>query len=174
MKQVPLALLRRLWSFIRISPAGCWEWQGGTCRGYGNFKIGELTIKSHRLSYMLFIGPIPQHLSILHRCDNPLCCNPDHLFPGTALENSLDAAAKGRFSKDTFRKKGDENRGNKLTEAKIRWLWREYNKGRSVKQIADYLKVGSTTVYDVLKGRTWAHIQSGDDIERHRNTAEDV
>lgn len=138
---------------------GCWEWQGSNSKengtGYGTLKVGSRTIKSHRLAYFLFVGPSRW---VLHRCDNTICCNPSHLFSGTAQENSQDALKKGRLSERTFLKKGEENRGAKLTEPQILWLRREHTKGRSVKQIANYLKVAPSTIYDVLKGRTWTHI----------------
>lgn len=141
---------------------GCWEWQGSNSKedgtGYGTIKLANRTIKAHRLSYLLFVGPTLHHQRVLHRCDNPLCCNPAHLFLGTAKDNSQDALKKGRLSERTFLKKGEENRGAKLTEPQILWLRREHTKGRSVKQIANYLKVAPSTIYDVLKGRTWTHI----------------
>lgn len=80
----------------------CWEWRGG-CNpaGYGQFgrggEHGGMTL-AHRWAYAHFIGPIPSEQNVLHRCDNPPCCNPDHLFLGTQAENMEDCQTKGRLA----------------------------------------------------------------------------
>lgn len=74
-------------------PLRCWNWQG--CRkerGYGHTGRGY----AHRRSYELFKGPIPKGRSVLHRCDNPPCINPDHLRVGTQADNIADMVGKGR------------------------------------------------------------------------------
>ena len=83
---------------------GCWEWQRATCRGgYGVIGIpqsgtrtGRTTLKVHRVVYELTKGDIPPDHDVCHRCDNPPCCNPDHLFSGTPKDNAQDCIAKGR------------------------------------------------------------------------------
>lgn len=73
---------------------GCWAWDGVTNdRGYGQVDKRY----AHRVAYELFIGPIPDGLNVLHRCDNPPCSNPEHLFVGTQADNVADAKAKGRL-----------------------------------------------------------------------------
>ena len=87
-------------SRIDISDSGCWEWT--RCRnskGYGNGAIaGHSSHLAHRLSYEVFVGPIPFGMSVCHKCDNPPCVNPDHLFVGTHRDNFLDASRKGRLN----------------------------------------------------------------------------
>lgn len=76
----------------------CWEWTAGTHRdGYGLFRLtGEPTRTAHRVAYELFVGSLTDEQFVLHRCDNPKCVRPDHLFLGTQADNVQDMAAKGR------------------------------------------------------------------------------
>lgn len=95
---------RILWFFSKInktSPEKCWEWQGGRCaRGlsYGTLSmplLGER--RTHRVSWVIHNGEIPKGLCVLHRCDNPPCVNPEHLFLGTRTDNAKDRDLKGRY-----------------------------------------------------------------------------
>lgn len=76
----------------------CWEWKGSKTgpKGYGEISMGRKLWRTHRLSYFLTHGEIPEGKMICHSCDNPPCCNPKHLFAGTALDNALDMHSKGR------------------------------------------------------------------------------
>ncbi len=77
----------------------CWEWLGATSSGgYGHLSFAGRRYGAHRLAYELFHGKFPTELKVLHSCDNPLCCNPKHLFLGTQLDNMRDMKAKGRDS----------------------------------------------------------------------------
>lgn len=87
---------KRFLSKITITPNNCWEWQGArTLQGYGKFKsFGESL--AHRVSFILNFGPLPEQACVLHRCDNPPCVNPAHIFLGTRDINNKDRASKGR------------------------------------------------------------------------------
>jgi hypothetical protein len=78
-------------------PKGCWEWQAAKSSfGHGRAKIGGKLYSPHRLAYEKHFGPIPTGKMVLHKCDNPSCVNPDHLFIGTARDNVRDMMSKGR------------------------------------------------------------------------------
>lgn len=91
----------RFWPKVRVVGGdACWEWQGARMPlGYGNVNVGKnVTMSSHVVAWLLTSGPIPDGMRVLHRCDNPPCCRPDHLFLGTQLDNMLDASRKGRIA----------------------------------------------------------------------------
>lgn len=98
----PTPIEDRFWSKVnRESASGCWLWTAATIRGYGQI-IGwrqgkKRPLYAHRVAWELANGPIPAHLSVLHKCDVPLCVNPDHLFLGTQADNLIDAREKGRL-----------------------------------------------------------------------------
>lgn len=76
---------------------GCWIWNGSYTRdGYGVLTVGRQQVRAHRASYSEFKGDIPPQMVVCHRCDNPKCVNPDHLFLGTHRDNTQDMIAKGR------------------------------------------------------------------------------
>lgn len=102
----------RFWGKVnKTSGDGCWEWSGSKRspkpeRAYGSFHYRGKNIYAHRLSYMNSFGEIPNGMEICHRCDNPSCVNPDHLFVGSHLENMRDCFSKGRRPSSPYCKRG--------------------------------------------------------------------
>ena len=91
-----LSLVDRFWTNVSRAN-GCWEWTGKRNRkGYGQIRDREKNRSVHRVSWELHFGNPPPGMLVCHRCDNPPCVRPDHLFLGTARDNMRDCAAKGR------------------------------------------------------------------------------
>lgn len=89
----------RFWNKVDRS-GDCWTWQGSRDRkGYGRVSVNQRPVLAHRFSWTLSHGPIPDGLCVLHKCDNPPCVNPEHLFLGTIADNNRDMVAKGRHAR---------------------------------------------------------------------------
>jgi hypothetical protein len=103
---------------------GCWEWSAGRVRrkgaNYGRFAIEGTHVRTHRLAWELTHGAIPEGLWVLHRCDNPPCCNPDHLYLGTVVENVRDMHERGRY-KPPYRGRTHCIRGHEYVEPNFSW-----------------------------------------------------
>lgn len=129
---------------------GCWEWRGPkTSLGYGKLCFNYKYLGAHRVSWELHRGPIGAGLFLCHKCDNPGCVNPDHLFLGTQMDNMRDKIAKGR---DLY---GEKNTEAKLKECQVREILRDT---RSLKEIAADYDVSGTMIGFIKNGRKWKHV----------------
>lgn len=148
----------RLMSHVSIEPSGCWEWQGSTRNGYGRMTIGSRkdgsrkTVSTHRIAYWLHYGEIPDGMEVCHKCDNPRCVNPYHLFIGTRQDNIDDRERKGRNITFT----GEEQPRAKLTKKEVKDArWERAYKGTSFQILADRYGVSKKTMINAIKGVTW-------------------
>lgn len=132
---------------------GCWNWKAGKNQyGYGMKRQDGKKWVAHRLVYSLLKGNPPDHLYACHTCDNPSCCNPDHIFFGTPQDNTTDAKQKGRVPK------GSEHGNSKLTERDVSEIRRLYFSGIQPSVIATQYPVRPLHVTRIAKRRAWKHV----------------
>lgn len=148
----------KFWSYIDQSggPNVCWPWmKSRNAGGYGVFMIDNQRWLAHRLAYALTHREHPGELCILHRCDNPPCCNPAHHWAGNRAENAQDSATKGRHADQA----GSANGNAKLTEQdvlEIRTLYWPRKMTRAM--LAEKFGVSIAAIEHVIYGDHWEHI----------------
>ena len=155
----PKSLEARLWTKIDVrGPDECWLWRHAKdSKGYGHIYISnERKEQAHRVVYRLVCGEIPPGMCVCHRCDTPACCNPDHLFLGTILDNMMDKIAKGRQGQTGAR--GEKNGSAKLKEEDVRSIRKLYADGETKMGIAARFGVDSRVVFDIVNGKKWTHV----------------
>ena len=154
-------LEKRFWAKVRKTE-GCWLWVG--CRdhhGYGQIARGGKYgghMKAHRASYELSVGPVPDGMHVLHRCDNPSCVRPDHLFLGDHSANMRDMWNKGRGRCDGGGRPGSANGNHRLTEEQVASIIRRHRAGDSSRKLGAEFGVSKTLVLMIARGDVWKHI----------------
>ena len=135
---------------------GCWIFLGNTDRdGYGVFGHGRSKqLRAHRASFEFYKGAIKKGMFVCHSCDKPSCINPEHLFLGTAKENTQDMIKKGR--KANF--EGSNHPLSKLDEIDVLFIRQEREFGKKLKDIANKFGITFQTVSDICRGKTWKHL----------------
>jgi len=152
-------LEERFWEKVdKRGPDECWLWLGSKCgKGYGHIapprRRGNSVLKAHRVSYELAHGSIPSGLLVCHRCDNPSCVNPAHLFVGTTRDNTQDMLKKGRGNR-SHPKPGarGQRRAAKLTLEQVAEIRDAFGKVHA-KKIAERYGICLAHVYDIKNGR---------------------
>lgn len=144
----------RFWSKVDKTPT-CWIWTAHRVAwGYGQFGYDGRLIHAHRAAWILTYGPIPDGKLVLHRCDNPPCVRPDHLFLGDNDSNMADAVMKGRMQRGTQRPLA------KLDDEAIRAIRRQYAAGGTTLSIlARSYDVSLSLVHGIVHRRRWKHIE---------------
>jgi hypothetical protein len=143
----------RFWSFVdKRGPDDCWEWQGSrsSARGYGYFQVGAST---KWLAHRFVMGVTDGSIFVCHRCDNPPCVNPAHLFLGTHRDNVRDSVRKRRHTH------GEQHPNAKLTEQAVRDIRRMKQGGEKIATIAARFGITKAHVHDVLNGTVWGHVR---------------
>jgi hypothetical protein len=148
-------LLNRFWS--KVAKGGsddCWEWLA--CKhvaGYGKFWAGHGNKLTHRVSWIIHNGEIPDDLHVCHKCDNPACVNPHHLFLGTAADNMKDRNDKNRQAM------GERHGPAKLTESEVYEIFDLYSSGGfTYKGLGAIYGVGPVAIYSIMNGKNWTHL----------------
>ena len=150
-----LTLEERFSAYTVEKKDGCWKWIGYLDpNGYGRLNIKNVPILAHRISYQLYRGGIPKGMSICHKCDNPFCVNPDHLFLGTQKDNMDDMINKGRDHKRGM--KGSEHPRSKLDEEKVKLIRLS---SKTDMQLSIEYGVSRSVIYDAKHRNTWKHVK---------------
>lgn len=131
-------------------PDCCWVWRRGKSglMGYGKFR----GLKAHRVAWERAHGPIPAGLFVCHRCDNPPCVNPAHLFLASHAENMADMVAKGR----QFDQRGEGNPNAILSKEQVARLRRAASLGASVRELARRYGISKTQTHRIITRQRWA------------------
>ena len=140
------------WSRVDMTEEdACWSWMGPkTDRGYGVYApLPGVLLRTHRVAYALHNGGIDDAMLVCHRCDNPICCNPKHLFLGTGSDNMQDMVAKGRNKPIS----GERNPSAKLTTEQVRTI---YLDPRTNSEIANAYGIASSLASLIRLRKVWA------------------
>lgn len=161
-----MTALQRFWAQvnkygpIHAMKGQCWQWMGKPACVYGQLTVNGKTVQAHRYSWEIHNGLIPANIQVLHKCDNPLCVNPSHLFLGSQSDNVQDCLRKGRHRKGDSR--GEANGMAVLTKEKVLEIRKRYKK---------HARVGKNSAYalTVEFGISVSHVGQIVRKERWRN-----
>ncbi len=154
--------VQRFWSKVDQSGgrSKCWPWKAARLKlGYGVFMMrGNITLRAHRIAFTLAKGHIPNGLDVCHKCDNPPCTNPAHLFAGTTRQNLEDASSKKRCAVQRHPEivRGVRNGSAKLTDDAVRIIRK---KQLSITQTAKQFGVSITVIKGVRNRSSWTHVK---------------
>lgn len=147
----------RLFDRTEVKENGCIEFTGAqNPKGYGQFFYRGRMDKAHRIAYHLCISTIPNDLWVLHKCDNPPCVNPEHLFIGTAADNNDDMYQKGRHGFKAHI--GIKHGRAKLTEDDVKNIRLLYEQGKSQQRIAEIYNMGQSQIGRIIRKEEWSHV----------------
>lgn len=138
----------------RISPepnSGCWLWtEAVDSHGYGRVHLGRNKyMTAHRAAFLAFVGPIPERAFVCHRCDQPSCVNPDHLFLGDAIMNAGDRNRKRRQAR------GSRIASSKLSEKNVREIRERHAAGERQVDLARAFGVVRQNIFHIVHSESW-------------------
>lgn len=148
----------RFTSSYVVRDSGCWEWLNYKDKdGYGFLHHNGKQTRAHRFSYMYFNGDIPENHVVCHKCDNPSCVNPDHLFSGTKKDNTADMISKGRQGSFDY-PIGENSYNAKLTPKEVIAIFKSKN---SYATLAKFYGVGKSAIARIKAKKTYSNILEG-------------
>lgn len=143
----------RVWKKVVSKKGECWIWKGRKQNnGYGVIDAGNSSILAHRAAYFLSNGYIAPDDCIMHICDNPICCNPEHLKAGSHADNMRDMKEKSRRKGINC---GEKNGRAKLNQSVANEIRYHYIGGSLLKDLAKKYGVGISTVHRIIKRKNW-------------------
>lgn len=158
----PVDVLRQ--RTIRDSVTGCLCWTGKVDRdGYGRVSVKRRGWRAHRLAWVAVFGEIPVGRCVLHSCDNPPCCNVEHLFLGSQSDNHKDMIDKGRNAY------GEAGGLSKMTKSVVEDARRRYASGERLADLAIEIGVNNSTLFEALRGWTWKSAGGPVQLSKRRN-----
>jgi len=146
----------RFWSKVDVKGNldECWEWQTHK-KWYGIFRIKNKCFGSHRIAYTLYYGQIPEKMFICHKCDNPSCVNPHHLFLGTQKDNIIDCSNKNRLVDNSGEKCGTHKlTGQEILEIRQKYIPKIYTQQKLAKEYG----VCPSQISLIVNNKRWKHI----------------
>lgn len=152
-----------LWSKVAKSEEGCWLWtaalNGKGKHAYGVFRHNKKKRYAHRTAWELTYGPIPAGIEVCHRCDNPTCCRPDHLFLAPHIVNMQDMGKKGRAAGFTRQVRGSEVGNSKLTEADVLEIRLRAAAGEGGGNLARAFGISPGQASHIINRKSWKHLE---------------
>lgn len=162
--KVKYKLSKRFYDKVKFdSPDKCWEWSGAVSSGgYGSFNVYRSisiygkpkTIASHRYMFMRLFGKLPTTIWVLHKCDNPKCVNPNHLYSGTGKNNADDREIRGRGNHVY----GSRQHLSKLNERDIPSIRERLKNGETQLALSKLFGVANSTISRIERGETWKQV----------------
>jgi hypothetical protein len=150
----PKSLAERYWKRVIVNEVGCWEWNGST-NPFGYAKLGTHEggwHPAHRVSWEIHFGPILDGLHVLHKCDNPPCSRPDHLFLGTELDNIYDKISKGRNPR------GERHGQARISQEIVVLIRAACESGATQHKVAKLYGLSQQQVSSIVTRHTWKHV----------------